>query len=70
MNGEERKMNPVERVHQYFGVDDLPAHLQETARNCKNLADWVLANLPIEAETTAGMRKLLEAKDCFLRAML
>jgi len=28
------------------------------------------ATLPVSAETSAGLRKLLEAKDCFVRAKL
>ena len=34
------------------------------------LAAKLEAELPESAEKTAGMRKLLEAKDCFVRAKL
>lgn len=35
------------------------------------VAAWHMADtLPRNAETSAGLRKLLEAKDCFVRSML
>ncbi len=35
-----------------------------------NLAKFLEEKLPESAEKTAGMRKLLESKDCFVRAVL
>ena len=46
----------------------LPAHLQAISRPCHDLADTMLRALPDGPELTAGLRKLLEAKDCFVRA--
>ena len=53
----------------YFRYHDLPEPIQSVATQCAALA----AYMAVEAdgpEVTAGLRKLLEAKDCFLRAML
>lgn len=33
-------------------------------------AEWMDENIPNSAEKSAGLRKLLEAKDCFVRAAL
>ncbi len=54
----------------YFKYDHLPAHLQETSKPFCDLAQWMVDNLPSCAERTAGLRKLLEAKDCAVRAKL
>ena len=35
-----------------------------------NLAAWADSNIPNNPERAAGMRKLLEAKDCFVRAQI
>lgn len=54
----------------FFEYDHLPPDLQETARPFHDLADQMAGALPVCAESTAGLRKLLEAKDCFVRAAL
>ena len=63
-------MNPTERMLEYFRFEHLPPHLQEVSRPCGQLARAMAAELPTSAELTAGLRKLLEAKDCFVRAKL
>jgi hypothetical protein len=41
------------------------------AQHCEFLAGSILAAIPEDnAELSAGFRKLLEAKDCFVRASL
>lgn len=55
---------------QYFEYAHLPAHLQAVSRPCAELADQMIAGLPDGPELTAGLRRLLEAKDCFVRAAL
>jgi hypothetical protein len=35
-----------------------------------DLADWMSDNLPDGAEKTTSLRKLLEAKDCAVRAAI
>ncbi|OKJ06818.1 hypothetical protein [Kitasatospora sp. CB01950] len=70
-------MQPYENRHpatqqlmRYFSWSHLPTHLQETSRACSQLAGHMVAVLPDGPELTAGLRKLLEAKDCFVRAAL
>lgn len=55
---------------QFFEFDHLPEELQKVARPVCLLADWIEENVPDGPEKSAGMRKLLEAKDCFVRATL
>lgn len=54
----------------YFAFAHLPAHLQEVSKPIGELAQKMEAELPDGPEKSAGMRKLLEAKDCFVRAKL
>ena len=54
----------------YFEFTHLPPKLQEFSAPIKTLAMWMEQRLPDCAEKSAGMRKLLEAKDCFVRARL
>ena len=58
------------RMIQWFVSDHLPPDLQPISRHCGNLAKEMDGRLPEGAEKTAGLRKLLEAKDCFVRAKL
>lgn len=60
----------MNRLMQFFKFDHLPAHLQEPSRSCCELAKKMDESLAEGAEKTAGLRKLLEAKDCFVRAVL
>lgn len=57
-------------VDKYFQYSHLPAHLQEVSKPIAELAAKMDADLPDGAEKSTGMRKLLEAKDCFVRAAL
>lgn len=54
----------------YFSYAHLPAHLQTVSRPLGELAEKFEALLPDGPEKSAGMRKLLEAKDCFVRCAL
>lgn len=54
----------------YFAFAHLPAHLQAVSKPIGELAQHLELNLPDGTEKSAGMRKLLEAKDCFVRAAL
>ena len=47
-----------------------PGLPRDLSANCANLARYMLAGLPDSPELTAGLRKLLEAKDCFVRAAI
>lgn len=55
---------------QYFAYEHLPERLQTVSRPCGDLAALMIATLPDGPELSAGLRKLLEAKDCFVRAAL
>lgn len=54
----------------YFQYEHLPAKLQEVSRPIAELAKLMEETLPDGPEKSAGMRKLLEAKDCFVRSKL
>jgi hypothetical protein len=54
----------------YFDYEHLPPALQKISKPIAELAKQMEEMLPDGPEKSAGMRKLLEAKDCFVRAML
>jgi hypothetical protein len=54
----------------YFEYAHLPEHLQAVSKPIGDLAKSLAEDLPESAEVTAGLRKLLEAKDCLVRAAL
>lgn len=54
----------------FFEYDHLPAPLQPVSKANAMLAEQMVRDLPDGPELTAGLRKLLEAKDCFVRAAL
>lgn len=58
------------RTIQYFAYAHLPAKLQEVSKPIGDLAQKLNALLPDGPEKSAGMRKLLESKDCFVRAAM
>jgi hypothetical protein len=51
----------------WFDSDHLPAHLQAVSQPFQDLAIDLTAFLRDGPELSAGLRKLLEAKDCFVR---
>jgi hypothetical protein len=55
-------------IARYFEYGHLPLHLQAVSRPFGELAEQMIAVLPDGPELTAGLRKLLEAKDCCVRA--
>lgn len=55
---------------QFFAYGHLPAHLQAVSMPFAQLADHIVTTLPPNAERTVALRKLLEAKDCAVRALL
>lgn len=54
-------------IYRYFAYQHLPPHLQAISEPCHDLAAALIDALPDGPELTAGLRKLLEAKDCFVR---
>jgi len=57
-------------IMRYFEYSHLPEHLQAVSKPIAELASKMDEGLPDGAEKSAGLRKLLEAKDCFVRAEL
>lgn len=60
----------VANVLRFFAYAHLPSGLQEISRPISELAVLMADRLPPNTEVTVGLRKLLEAKDCFVRAAL
>jgi hypothetical protein len=50
--------------------EKLPAAQYALSQECHDLALQMIQALPDDPELTVGLRKLLEAKDCFVRASL
>jgi hypothetical protein len=55
---------------QFFEYRHLPEHLQTVSRPFALLAGDIVRELPRNPERTVALRKLLEAKDCAVRARL
>ncbi len=54
----------------YFDYEHLPEKLQAVSKPIGDVARQMNESLPDGAEKSAGLRKLLEAKDCLVRAAL
>lgn len=63
-------MKPLPDILRYFAWTHLPPHLQAVSKPLGELAYQMAALLPNGPELDAGLRKLLEAKDCLVRAAL
>jgi len=63
-------MDGIRDLRAFFAWEHLPPHLQAASRPFGELADQMINQLLPSAELEAGLRKLLEAKDCFVRAAL
>lgn len=59
-----------EALLRWFEFEHLPPDLQDISSSAWALAHEMAEQLPESAELTAGLRKLLEAKDCFVRAAI
>ena len=55
---------------QFFVYEHLPSHMQTVSKPFGELARQLVAELPRNPERTVALRKLLEAKDCAVRALL
>lgn len=62
----------MERDHimQFFAWGHLPAQLQAVSRPFGELAEQIEATVPRNPERTVALRKLLEAKDAAVRAVV
>ena len=54
----------------HFAYGHLPELLQPISQECAETAFAMVGAISDGPELTAGLRKLLEAKDCFVRAAL
>jgi mono/diheme cytochrome c family protein len=63
-------MSDTNPIMKYFSYTHLPPKLQEISKPIGDLAEFMDNNLPNGPEKSAGLRKLLEAKDCLVRAAL
>jgi ferritin-like protein len=63
-------MHDYSQLMRYFEFLHLPPKLQHVSRHFWTLSNTVLATLPDGPEKTACLRKLLESKDCAVRAAL
>lgn len=62
--------NTTDPLLQHFRWKHLPARLQEVSKPFGQQAARLVRELPRCAERSAALRKLLEAKDCAVRAAL
>jgi hypothetical protein len=60
----------VEPLLQFFEYSHLPEHLQVISKDFHLLAHMIVNTLPRNPERTVSLRKLLEAKDCAIRAAI
>lgn len=67
MNAPESISSPILK---FFAYAHLPERLQSVSKPLGDLAQAMETMLPAGPEKSAGLRKLLEAKDCFVRAAL
>lgn len=56
-------------ILRWFHYEHLPPKLQAVSEPFCDLAREMIDRLPRNAERSAGLRKLLEAKDCAVRAL-
>ena len=55
---------------QFFKYQHLPDHLQEISKPFCEMANQIVDTLPRNPERTVALRKLLESKDCAVRAKI
>lgn len=55
---------------QFFAYQHLPEKLQAVSKPFGDLAQAIVNDYPDNPERTAGLRKLLEAKDCIVRSTI
>ena len=60
----------MDRLLQFFAYDHLPEKLKIISKPFGDLAQEMASILPPNPESTVALRKLLEAKDCAVRAVL
>lgn len=68
--GDGRSDVPANYLLQFFTYEHLPFELRQASAHICEVAKAMDIMLPGSPEKTAGLRKLLEAKDCFVRALV
>ena len=58
------------QLMQFFSFSHLPEHLQDVSSRFYRLAEYIQTALPAGSEQTTALRKLIEAKDCAVRARI
>lgn len=61
---------PAEHIIQLFAYEHLPPHLKAVSKPFGELANRIVETTPRNPERTVALRKLLEAKDAAVRAVL
>lgn len=64
------KQSTILQFFAYEGLDTHPLHIQEVAKEFYFMAEYLDRILPTSAEKSVTLRKLLESKDCAVRASL
>lgn len=60
----------TDRMLAFFKHEHLPPHLAEVSKPFCDLAHSIVRTLPRNPERTVALRKLLESKDCAVRALI
>lgn len=66
----EKSLRSIEPLLQFFSYEHLPLDLQAESAPFSALAFRLVETLPRNIERATALRKLLEAKDCAVRAKL
>lgn len=70
VNSTETRFIETDPIFTFFEYRHLPEHLQKVSKRFYEVAEWLVLELPRNAERTAALRKQLESKDCAVRAAL
>lgn len=70
MENNEIKIIEREHIAQFFEYGHLPENLQKVSMPFAALASDLINNVPKNPERTVALRKLLEAKDAAVRAVI
>lgn len=61
----------TQHIAQFFEFEHLSRpDMRAISKECHDLADSMIGQVPDGPELVAGLRKLLEAKDCLVRAVI
>lgn len=66
----QREAAPADHIEQFFAYEHLPPNLQAVSKPFGELARKIVDALPRNPERTVALRKLLEAKDAAVRALV